>query len=220
MTENFDRQAADSSFETRRESILKQLRLLFMLQCAALFLSTLSDVSSFSSAATWASRIVTACLVICLFQLAPANTRYRKAAIFRAATLGCILINLILSAVVLKTEMKAAAAAVVSTVGQLVTLAASVCSFVSSYQEYSAHGELAAADMKLPSRWHTLFNWQIIVAVLITLVTGTTAVITVLLSVEAAVIVSLIMWIFTIVKAALNVAYLVLLNRTIRLLAG
>lgn len=105
---------------------------------------------------TWISRGIMLAMVLCMFRLAPVNARYRKAGVFRAGMLVCALITAFLFGSV------------------LLTIAASVLSFLAVYQEFQAHAELVfGADPKLSRNWRSLFYWEIAVAILLSF--GSTA---------------------------------------------
>jgi hypothetical protein len=60
----------------------------------------------------------------------------------------------------------------------LLSVAASICSIVAVYQEYTAHSEvLAEKDMILSRKWHNLFYWEFIAAILLSLGSSVAAVI-------------------------------------------
>ena len=67
----------------------------------------------------------------------------------------------------------------------ILTLTASIVSIIAVYQEYSAHSELVAdKDAKLSGRWHSLFTWSILAAVLLSFGATAVAVILVLADME------------------------------------
>ena len=105
-----------------------------------------------ASLTTWISRCIMLAVTICMFQLAPVHDRYQKAGIFRAIMLAC---NLITAFVI---------------GSMILTLTASIVSIIAVYQEYSAHSEvIVEKDSKLARAWHSLFNWSILAAVLLSL---------------------------------------------------
>ena len=103
-----------------------------------------------ASLTTWISRIIMLAVTICMFELAPVHDRYQKAGVFRAIMLTCNLITTFM-------------------VGSLIlTLTASIVSIIAVYQEYSAHAEVISdKDSALAKAWHSLFNWSILAAVLL-----------------------------------------------------
>jgi hypothetical protein len=120
-----------------------------------------------ASLTTWISRGIMLTVTICMFQLAPVHDRYQKAGIFRAIMLAC---NLITSFLVGSA---------------LLTLAASIVSIIAVYQEYCAHAEVIAdQNVKLSKAWHSLFNWSILAAVLLSLGATIVAVILVMADID------------------------------------
>ena len=126
-----------------------------LMYCA--FASIINSIISYfpfipASLTTWISRCIMLAVTICMFQLAPVHDRYQKAGIFRAIMLAC---NLITAFVI---------------GSMILTLTASIVSIIAVYQEYSAHSEvIVEKDSKLASAWHSLFNWSILAAVLLSL---------------------------------------------------
>lgn len=131
--------------------INKWLQVLIYISIVSLINSVLNFLPFVPAAVTtWISRGIMVAMVICMFQLAPVNARYKKAGIMRSVMLGCTLITAFLWA------------------SSILTLAASILSILAVYQEYSAHSELIAdKDLKLSRKWHSLFNWGILAAVLV-----------------------------------------------------
>ena len=120
-----------------------------------------------ASLSTWISRAIMMAVILCMFQLALVNDRYKKAGIFRAIMLGCNLITSYLFG------------------SMILTLVASIVSIIAVYQECAAHSEVIADhDAKLSKAWHSLFNWSILAAVLLSLGASIVAVILVLADME------------------------------------
>ena len=118
-----------------------------------------------ASLITWISRGIMLAVTFCMFQLAPVHDRYQKAGIYRAIMLAC---NLITAFVV---------------GSMILTLTASIVSIIAVYQEYSAHAEVIAdKDSALAKAWHSLFNWSILAAVLLSF--GATIVAVILVMVD------------------------------------
>lgn len=133
----------------KSQNVLKWLRLLFYVHIASLVVSVITHIPIFATLAVWISRLLTVGVIVCLFRLAPANIRYRKAAVFRTVLFGCSVL----------TAFGLAAS--------VFTFAGSICSLISIYQEYTGHSEMMNdLDAKLSGKWHTLFLWQIVVGVL------------------------------------------------------
>lgn len=120
-----------------------------------------------ASLTTWISRGIMLAVIVCMFQLALVNDRYKKAGIFRAIMLGCTLITSFLFG------------------SMILTLVASIVSIIAVYQEYTAHSEVIADhDARLSKAWHSLFNWSILAAVLMSFGASIVAVILVLADME------------------------------------
>lgn len=133
------------------DMLTKWLRVLMYIAVVSLINAAANFVPFIPAAlTTWISRGVTIAMVICMFQLAPVNARYRKAGILRAVMLICTLITAFVHA------------------SSILTFTASILSIVAVYQEYSAHSELVSdQDAKLAGKWHSLFNWSILAGVLV-----------------------------------------------------
>ena len=98
---------------------------------------------------TWVSRGITVVMVLCMFQLASASPRYRKAGILRVVEFVC---GLLVS---------------IPVVGTVLVFTASVLFIIAVYQEYHAHGEAVAdKDAVLARKWNRLFGWGVIAVVL------------------------------------------------------
>lgn len=133
------------------DMLTKWLRVLMYIAVVSLINAAANFVPFIPAAlTTWISRGVTIAMVICMFQLAPVNARYRKAGILRAVMLICTLITAFVHA------------------SSILTFTASILSIVAVYQEYNAHSELVSdQDAKLAGKWHSLFNWSILAGVLV-----------------------------------------------------
>ena len=120
-----------------------------------------------ASLTSWVSRGIMLVVTVCMFQLAPVNDRYKKAGFFRATMLVCTLVTSYLYG------------------SAVLTLIASIVSIISVYQEYNAHSEVIAdLDARLSRGWHSLFNWSILSAVLLSFGASIVAVILVLADME------------------------------------
>lgn len=198
MNESFETDIIPAEPEAPKPPV-KWLRILFYVHIASIVLSLISLLPIHNGFTTWISRAITAAVVICLFQLAPASDRYKKAAVFSAVSLG-----LNLAATLLLTS--------------LLTLSASILSILATYQEYSGHSDMVArADPKLSRRWHSLFNWQIIVGVLTAVVSMVAVVALAALEMNTTAITAIVVGALSLVSVVLSVLYLVYLNRMIKL---
>lgn len=198
MSDNYKTDIIPAEPEAPRPPV-KWLRNLFYVHIVSIALSLVSLLPINDSFSVWISRAMTAIVVVCLFQLAPASDRYKKAAVFSAVSLG-----LNLAATLLLTTP--------------LTLAASILSILATYQEYSGHSDMVAqADPKLSRQWHSLFNWQIAVGVLTSLVSMVAVVTLAALEMNATAITALIVGALSLVGVVLSVLYLVYLNRMIKI---
>ena len=185
--------------EFPRETGLKWLRTLFYLHLASLAVGGGAALPMDDQWLTWGSRLITVGAILCLFRLACANGRYRKAAIFRAVYLGGALASSLLFS------------------STILMLAASVCSMISDYQEYHAHAEMTAADPKLSEQWRGLFTWAVITGIIVGFGSFLTAVVVSLADVGTAATAAIVVAILSVPSLIFNVVYLVYLHRTIRI---
>ncbi len=184
--------------------ITKWLRILGYIGLASILNSLISLVPIVpASVTTWVSRGITLAAIISMFQLVPVNNRYQKAGVFRALMLGCSLVAAYLFA------------------SSILTLAASVFSIIAVYQEYSAHSELIAGkDRKLSGKWHSLFNWGIVAAVLVSFGTIITVLFVTMLQMDAVRITGIIVGILTVPQLVIDVVYILYLKRMVVLING
>lgn len=136
--------------------------------------------------------------IVCMFQLAPANERYIKAGMMRVAMLGCTLITAFLFG------------------SMILTLAASILSIIAVYQEYNGHSELVdEKDAKLSGRWHSLFTWSVLAAVLLSFGTTIAAVILVAADLEggASHISGIVIGLLSIPQSILEIVYILYIKK-------
>ena len=186
--------------EFPREDFAKWLRTLFYLHLVSLAATVIAVLPMDDQWLTWVSRLITAGAIFCLFRLASANGRYRKAAIFRAVYFGCMLINSLLFS------------------STILTLGASVCGLVAEYQEYNAHSEITAAlDARLSEKWHSLFTWAIIAGIVVSSASFIVTFVVMAMDVNATAIAAVVVAILSVPSLIVSIVYLVYLNRTIRI---
>lgn len=127
-----------------KELFLKWTKNLWIAQIVVFISVIVASISSEGIDLGWINHIVMLAVAYILYQLAPINTRYRKAAVFTG-------ISIVLSILVKFVSVS------------ILTFAVSICSLIAIYQEYNAHFEiLVGIDDKLARKWHSLFNWQIV----------------------------------------------------------
>lgn len=195
MDENRIPEMTDANYDAHRAVIAKWLRFLFLSQIASMAVSAFSSIPTFSVLSIWLNRILCLCIIAALFRLGDANDRYRKAAAFQGMTLLCGLFS-----------------------GAVLSLVGAVCSIVSLFQEYHGHSEIAAPKHpRLSSRWTSLFLWQIMVGILVSLITTLGVVVSVMAGGEVSGLIGLILFLITTVGMLLQILYLIYLHRTLAL---
>jgi len=192
----------NESIENRPEPFSKWLHVLMYIAIASVINSAMNFLPFVPAAVTaWISRGIMVAMVVCMFQMAPANDRYKKAGIMRAVMLGCILITAFLYA------------------SSLLSLVASILSIIAVYQEYSAHSELVAdKDANLSGKWHSLFTWGIIAAVLVSVGSTVAVLIMSLLEMDAVRVASIIIGILGIPQMILDIVYMMYIKKMITIL--
>ena len=129
---------------TNKELFLKGTKHLFYIHIATLIVSLLIEFPIIGSVFGWVNIILSIGIAFLLFQMAPVNDRYRKAALCMAVASGATIITKFADS-------------------DILTLAASICSLITVYQEYKGHSEMMkGVDYKLADKWHGLFYWQIL----------------------------------------------------------
>jgi len=134
-----------------RMDLAKWIKILIYIAIAGL-INALIGIPAFVPAVvtTCVTRILLAVMVFAMFKLAPANERYKKAAIQRAIVL----------ALSVATDMLNS--------GAVLTLIAGTLSIVADYQEYHGHAELVEdKDHQLSGKWTSLFIWSVIVGLIL-----------------------------------------------------
>lgn len=184
---------------------VKWLRNLFYIHIASTALSLISMLPIPDGWTVWVSRAISVAAIVCLFQLTPAQQRYKKAFLYRTVTFVLVLIH----------DTRFGSLPLLS----FLLLASSVCSIIAQYQEYHGHGDLIREqDPKLADKWHSLFMWQVVFSVLITFAASFLAVLVSMLMGSGTDVASTIVMVITqCLSLALEVVYLVYLNRTIHL---
>ena len=174
--------------------IAKWYQFLLILAAGNLLLSLASFLPIDDNMITWARYVVFLFSAYCLLQLRLVSVRYRKAGIFKGLLVLCSLLNAMMAATL--------------------TLAVSAISILATYLEYVAHAKaIQKTDADLAQKWYRLFNIGLLVAALSVLVSMVAAA---LLSVsgDSAGLFTLISYLVIAAELALQVFYLLLLNRT------
>lgn len=189
--------------DENKELLTKWLQALMYIAMISLINSVVDYLPFVPADATlWISRGIMLSMVIATFQLAPVNQRYRTAAIMRVVMLGCALFT---SFVVGST---------------LLSLAASIVSIISVYQEYSAHSELVAdKDPKLSRQWHSLFNWSILAAVLVSFGSVVVVLLVTMSAMDTGIVTDLIVLLLGIPQLVIQVVYMIYLKKMVTIFA-
>jgi len=189
--------------DENKELLTKWLQVLMYIALISL-INSVVDYLPFvpADASLWISRGIMLSMVIATFQLAPVNRRYRTAAIMRAVMLGCALFTSFVFG------------------STLLSLAASIVSIISVYQEYSAHSELVAdKDPKLSRKWHSLFNWSILAAVLVSFGSVVVVLLVTMSAMDTGIVTDLIVLLLGIPQLVIQVVYMVYLKKMVTIFA-
>lgn len=172
-----------ANYDSHKEVIAKWIRILFACQIVKILTATLNASAAIGNIAGWLSRIVTIAIIIALFNLSVVNERYRKAALFYGISVG----GGILLALLNKSVF---------------VMVLSICSIVASYHELNAHSEITASkDAKLSARWHSLFYLDMFAGIMV----GVLSIIPMIIAAFAGVDTDLLISIFSIVLALINI---------------
>lgn len=157
-------QAINNELNTNKQLILKYLQILFCLYAANLGLSLIKYLPIPYDLTAWANRVLLVGTIICLFYLGGINRHYRIAGIMRAVILIRSVVFALLPAPVLFSLYETPASSMaLSIFFGIIT----VVSWLATYFEYSAHGELSAVGLpRLTRQWLILFAFSLLVAVL------------------------------------------------------
>lgn len=187
------------NMENRFELQVKWLRVLMYIAIASLANAIVSSLPIVPVAiTTWISRGIMVAMIVCMFQLAHANERYQKVGIMRAVMLVCTLITAFVKGT------------------SVLTLAASILSIIAVYQEYNAHSELIAGkDSRLSGKWHSLFGWSLVAAVLVGFSSTVTVLILSLMGMDTVRLTAIIIGILSIPQMILDVVYMMYIKKMI-----
>ncbi len=189
----------NENMENRFELLVKWLRVLMYIAIVSL-VNSAGNFLPFVPAAitTWISRGILVAVIVCMFQLAPANARYKKAGIMRGIVLGSTLITTFVYA------------------SSILNLAASILSIIAVYQEYNAHSELVAdRDSKLSGKWQSLFMWGLIAGILVGFGSAATVLILTLMESDVVRLTAVIVGILSIPQMILDLVHMLYLKKMI-----
>ena len=177
----------------------KWLRNLFYIHIASIVLSLPTLIFINNPVTPWLGHALSAGIALCLFYLAPANTRYRTAAILTAVYVGLSVLSQLMP-------------------NSLLTIGISILSIIAAYQEFHGHAEIIEEkDPKLSRRWKNLFVWQIVIGVIAGFSSVAAVVIMVLAEMDLDRITTLVAGAVILVSLIPGILYLVYLHRMIAL---
>ena len=172
-----------ANYDSQKEVITKWIRILFACQIVKILTATLNASAAIGNIAGRLSRIVTIAIIIALFNLSVVNERYRKAALFYGISVGGGILLALLNK-------------------NVFVMVLSICSIVASYHELNAHSEITASkDAKLSARWHSLFYLDMFAGIMV----GVLSIIPMIIAAFAGVDTDLLISIFSIVLALINI---------------
>ena len=196
MESNYDMTFSNDS---RKETFVKWLNILFISQIANLVTTALGAITSIGSIISWVSRIVSIIVIVALFKLAVVHERYRKAAIFHCISVGGGIISALINV-------------------NILGIALSVCSIIASYHQLTAHAEITAPkNAKLSGRWKSLFYCQLVVGLIAGFLSSAGVVIAVLADINSESIVSGTLVFITLVNVILGLFHVMYLKQTLTL---
>jgi len=177
--------------------LTKWLRVLMYIAIVSLVNSIVNYVPFVpASVTTWISRGIMVAMIVCMFQLASANGRYKTAAILRAIWLGTLILGTLLH------------------LPSVLVLGTSILSIIAVYQEYHGHSEvLADKDTVLSAKWKGLFIWSFIAPLLLSIGSSVAMVISSFMNLDVAKVTAITTGIMRIPQYVIDVIYLLYLKK-------
>ena len=177
--------------------LTKWLRVLMYIAIVSLVNSIVNYVPFVpASVTTWISRGIMVAIIVCLFQLASANGRYKTVAILRAIWLGTLILGTLLH------------------LPSVLVLGTSILSIIAVYQEYHGHSEvLADKDTVLSAKWKGLFIWSFIAPLLLSIGSSVAMVISSFMNLDVAKVTAITTGIMRIPQYVIDVIYLLYLKK-------
>lgn len=188
-----------------KASLTKWLGMLLYIQIAYMAITCINAVTHWDNVTAWVNKGITAIGIWCLFQLQVVNPRYRTAAITRAGAFICGLLTLPVNTSGLGLS-------------SILLLVGSACTWITDYQEYHGHSEIAAQwDEKLAKKWNDLFVWEVVVALATSVVSLFGTVLLMAADMLTDTITTVIIILSTILGLVLEGLYLLYMKRTLHL---
>ena len=192
------------NMENRFEVPVKWLRVLMYIAITSL-VNSLANYIPFVPAdvTTWISRAIMVAMILCMFQLAPVNRRYKTAAILRAIWLGTLLVGTMLH------------------IPATLVLGTSILSVIAVYQEYHGHSEvIEELDTDLSRKWNSLFIWSFMAPLLLSLGSSLAMVTATFMNLDVAKITAITTGIMRVPQYIIDVVYLLYLKKMIGILTA
>ena len=186
------------------EKIIKWLRVLMYIAITSL-VNSLANYIPFVPAdvTTWISRAIMVAMILCMFQLAPVNRRYKTAAILRAIWLGTLLVGTMLH------------------IPATLVLGTSILSVIAVYHEYHGHSEvIEELDTDLSRKWNSLFIWSFMAPLLLSLGSSLAMVTATFMNLDVAKITAITTGIMRVPQYIIDVVYLLYLKKMIGILTA
>ena len=177
--------------------LTKWLRVLMYIAIVSLANSIVNYVPFVpASVTTWISRGIMVAMIVCMFQLASSNGRYKTAAILRVIWLGTLLLGTLLH------------------IPSVLVLGTSILSIIAVYQEYHGHSEvLTEKDTVLSAKWKGLFIWSFIAPLLLSIGSSAAMVISSFMNLDVAKVTAITTSIIRIPQYGIDVIYLLYLKK-------
>lgn len=177
--------------------LTKWLRVLMYIAIVSLANSIVNYVPFVpASITTWISRGIMVAMIVCMFQLASSNGRYKTAAILRVIWLGTLLLGTLLH------------------IPSVLVLGTSILSIIAVYQEYHGHSEvLTEKDTVLSAKWKGLFIWSFIAPLLLSIGSSAAMVISSFMNLDVAKVTAITTSIIRIPQYGIDVIYLLYLKK-------
>ena len=180
--------------------VAKRLRILFYLAVVGLVTPLMSLVPQLTVAADWVALAVAVANAAVLLSLAAAGMRYRSAGLLAVIAAVCSLLAMFVAPSVLSG-------------------AAGICGLIGMYNEYEGHADqVREQDPKQAKRWSNLFIWQICLGFLMGILAVTVAFMSVGMNMTERTVLLISLLVPMFISLGLQIAYLICLNRTCRLL--
>lgn len=188
-----------------KELLQKWLKVLLYAQIVSMAVTVINAVTHLDNITAWILKAIKLVALWSLFHMKDVNPRYRTSAITK---LGALICGLLTTPVNTRLGLSS-----------LLMLVGSGCSWVTTYQEYHAHGELVAeTDRKLAKKWKDLFVWEIVIGLGISFISVGATTVLVAAGAASSSITTVIIILTTLVSLALEALYLLYMKRTLELL--